>query len=123
MEGNIQRLFDAVEELRANASVNSTFGPPVTVEGRTVIPVAEVGYGFGLGFGSGETGEAESPRGEGGGGGGGVQARPLGVVEVTPEGIQVKTIVDEQKIAVAGVVLVAWIVFWVARTLVAIFKK
>ncbi|HEC33739.1 MAG TPA: sporulation protein YtfJ, partial [Chloroflexi bacterium] len=76
MGDNIQRLFDIVEDLRRKANVNAAFGKPVTSEGRTVIPVAEVAYGFGLGFGSGTSGEeSEETEGEGGGGGGGVRAR------------------------------------------------
>jgi len=124
MGDNIQRLFDIVEDLRRKANVNAAFGKPVTSEGRTVIPVAEVAYGFGLGFGSGTSGEeSEETEGEGGGGGGGVRARPLGVIEVTPERVRVEPVVDEQKIAMAGVLLTAWVVFWVARTLARIFGR
>lgn len=124
MGDNVQRLFDIVEDLRRKANVNAAFGKPVTSEGRAVIPVAEVAYGFGLGFGSGTSGEeSEETEGEGGGGGGGVRARPLGVIEVTPERVRVEPVVDEQKIAMAGVLLTAWVVFWVARTLARIFGR
>ena len=119
----IQSLFDVVEDLRRKANVNAAFGRPVTAEGRTVIPVAEVGYGFGLGFGSAGAEGEEAAEGEGGGGGGGVRARPLGVVEVTAEGVRVEPVVDEQKIALAGVLLTGWIVYWVARALVHIFGR
>lgn len=123
MGDNIQRLFDVLEDLRQKANVNTAFGKPVAVEGRTVIPVAEVGYGFGLGFGAGVSEEEVQPQGEGGGGGGGVRARPLGVVEVTAEGVRVESVVDEQKVALAGVMLIAWSVFWIARALVRIFGR
>ena len=53
------------------------YGEPVSVAGKTVLPVATVRYGFGGGSGS----TAEERRG--GGGGGGLVAKPLGVVEVT----------------------------------------
>lgn len=124
MGEDIQRLFDAVERLRRKANVNTAFGKPVTVEGRTLIPVADVGYGFGLGLGSLEAAEG-LPEEEGGGGrgAGGVRARPLGVVEITPEAVRVEPVVDEQKVALAGTLLTAWIVFWIGRTLVRIFGR
>ncbi len=121
MEERVQGLFDTLEELRQNARVDAAFGDPVVAEGRTLIPVAQVAYGFGLGFGSGSRGE-EAEQGKGEGGGGGVQTRPLGVIEVTPEGVHVEPVVDEQKIALAGVLLVAWVVAWVAGALVLIFR-
>jgi uncharacterized spore protein YtfJ len=124
MTDQIQRLFEVMDGVREKATSRAVFADPVVVEGRTVIPVAQVSYGFGLGFGAsaGEEDEEEMPD-LGGGGGGGAGARPMGVVEVTAEGVQVKPIVDEQTLAVGGAVLVAWITFWVARALVRIFGK
>ncbi len=130
MEAEIQTLLDSLADMREKANVNACFGEPVTAEGRTVIPVAEVAYGFGMGVGHGTVVEEEAPEeetpekaGGGGGGGGGVRARPLAVVEVTSEGTCVKPVIDEQKIALAGVVLVGWTVFWLARALVRIFGQ
>jgi uncharacterized spore protein YtfJ len=121
MGNNIQQLFDSVEELQQNASVNATFGEPIVIEDRTVIPVAEVTYGFGLSFGTGSDEESPAESEEGGGGGGGLRARPLAVVEVTEEGVYVEPVVDEEKITIAGVVLIAWIVAWIGGALVMIF--
>jgi uncharacterized spore protein YtfJ len=133
METEVQRLLDALADLRDKADVNVVFGEPVAVEGRTVIPVASVAYGFGMGVGHDTVAEAgateEVPEeeaeeaGGGAGGGGGVLARPLAVIEVTPEGTQVQPIVDEQKVALAGGLLAGWAVFWLARTLVKIFGR
>jgi len=124
MEAEIQTLLDSLADMRKKANVNTCFGKPVTAEGRTVIPVAEVGYGFGLGIGHGSAVKEEAPEeaGVAGGGGGGVRARPLAVVEVTPEGAWVRPIVDEQKLALAGGLLAGWAIFWLARALVKIFK-
>jgi hypothetical protein len=47
----------------------------------------------------------------------------MGVLEVTPEGIQFKAIVDEQKVTLAGVFLVAWLIAWAARTLIHVFGR
>ncbi|MCK4449322.1 MAG: hypothetical protein KAX26_01895, partial [Anaerolineae bacterium] len=90
---------------------------------------AEIGYGFAMGFGQGPTAEEETAEkaaeetGGGGGAGGGVKARPLAIVEVTPEGTWVKPIVDEQKVTLAGAMLAGWAVFCLARALVKIFGQ
>jgi uncharacterized spore protein YtfJ len=131
MDGEIQTLLDALADLPEKANVNAVFGDPVTVEGRTVIPLAKVGYAFGMGIG-GTMGAEEAATGEaaesvpekaadGVGGCGGVLAHPLAVVEVTPEGTWVKPVVDEQKLALAAGLLGAWVVFWLARALIKIF--
>ncbi len=122
MADDMQKLFDLVEEVQQKADVDAVFGEPLTVEGRTVIPVAEIAYGFGAGFRGGEM-EEEEPTGSQGGSGGGVRARPLGVVEITANGVRVEPVVDEQKVTMAAVLLTAWIVAWVAGTLVCIFGR
>ncbi len=129
MEAEIQTLLDSFADMRKKANVNAVFGKPVTAEGRTVIPVAEIGYGFAMGFGQGPAAEEETAEetaeetGGGGGAGGGVKARPLAIVEVTPEGTWVKPIVDEQKVTLAGAMLAGWAVFCLARALVKIFGQ
>ena len=127
MEAEIQKLLDTFADLREKADVNACFGEPVTIEGRTVIPVAEVAYGFGMGVGYGTTTEEDDPEetsgGVGGGGGGGVQARPLAAIEVTPEGVWVEPIIDEQKVALAGILLGGWTIFWLAKALIVIFGQ
>ncbi|WP_424886991.1 spore germination protein GerW family protein [Streptomyces sp. XH2] len=73
----MERLAD---ELGSRVSKTIVYGEPVTAEGITVIPVAEVGIGFGFGGGAGRKAEA-AMTGEGGGGGG-VMARPRGFIEI-----------------------------------------
>jgi uncharacterized spore protein YtfJ len=70
------------ETLGSTATVKSVFGEPIHVNGKTVVPVAKVGYGFGGGFGSGKDAQPQR-QGEGGGGGGGVRAFPAGALEIT----------------------------------------
>ena len=118
METEIQKLLDALSDLRKRANVGAVFGKPVVADGRTVIPVAEVAYDFEMGI---EEEVAES--GAEGGGSGGMSVRPVAVVEVTPESTVVKPVVDEQKLALVGAALIGWAVFCVARTLVRIFGK
>ena len=116
MEGEIQKLLDAFADLRRKANANAVFGKPVTTEDRTVIPVAEVTYAF-------EMGIEEEAEEETGSGSGGLNAHPLAVIEVTPEGTKVRPIIDEQKLALVGALLIGWAIFWLARTLIKIFGQ
>lgn len=59
--------------------------------------------------------------GVGGGGGGGGRARPIAYIEIGPEGTSVKPIMDEQKIALAGMLLGAWVIAWVGMALMTLF--
>ncbi len=52
------------------ASAKTIFGEPVSIPGKTVVPVARIRAGFGSGRN---------------GGGGGFVGKPVGVVEITPE--------------------------------------
>jgi uncharacterized spore protein YtfJ len=81
------------------------FGRPIHADGRTVVPVASVRGMGGLGFGrdgdasgdrevaatdAGRAGEVRRP--DGGGGGGYVHARPLGFIDLGPEGARFQAI-------------------------------
>jgi uncharacterized spore protein YtfJ len=136
MEAEIQKLLEALADLREKADVDACFGEPVTIEGRTVIPVAKVTYGFAMGIGraaaaeeetAGETERqaAEEADGDGGSGagGGGMLAQPFAVVEVTPEGTRVQAIIDEQKVTLAVGLLAGWAIPWLARSLTKIFGR
>jgi len=94
------------ERLGSHANVKAVYGDPIVLEGKTVIPVAKIAYGFGGGSGRGKRAEGtEQPNwGEGQGGGGGVVAKPVGVVEITPEGT--RFIHRRQGRKLAGVLLI-----------------
>jgi uncharacterized spore protein YtfJ len=123
----LEDIFQAIEDVRDKASVSAVYGEPVTVGERTIIPVANIKYGFGLGYGEGTAAgdEGEEPRGggTGGGAGGGVAACPVAVLEITADGVEVKPVTDESKIALAGIFTGIWAIFWGAMTLKAIFGK
>jgi uncharacterized spore protein YtfJ len=87
-----QPLHQLIEHLRSSAGVATVYGAPVTAHGKTLIPVARVAYGFGGGFGGEESG----------GLGGGVAARPVGVVELGPEGARFIVFRDRRTLAVAA---------------------
>jgi uncharacterized spore protein YtfJ len=82
----------AVRVLARMTGARLCYGKAVSAGGRTVIPVASVrsvgGGGFGL-----STGE-----GQGGGGGGLLDARPVGFIELGPDGTRFERI-DDGRIA------------------------
>jgi uncharacterized spore protein YtfJ len=124
---SLNQMFETIEKARDTAQWQAAFGQPQEIEGRTVIPVAKVGYGFGFGFGqgtspAGEEGEPASA-GEGGGAGGGVSASPVGVIVVDDEKVSFRPIQDESRIALAGIGLAALAVLQFALTLRSIFGR
>jgi len=124
---SLDRMFAAVEGFKDAAHWRVAFGEPQVIGDKTLIPVAKVGYGYGLGFGQG-TGAPEEegkqvPGGEGGGGGGTAATKPLGVIVVTPEEVYFEETADESRIALAGILLGALVVWQFAKTLRAIFGK
>jgi uncharacterized spore protein YtfJ len=136
---SLDRMFGILEGLRQTATADAAFGQPREVEGRVIIPVSAVGTRFGLGFGHGspqlemeeesevpwdmEQASEEEDQGsaEGGGGGGGAESHPVAVIEVTPEGTVIRPLVDETRVALAGILLVGWIAFWLFTTVRAAF--
>lgn len=111
-------LLEKVGQATDTFNVDAVFGKPEQTGDRVLIPVAEIGYGFGVGFGStegepGETAEVST----GGGGGLGGSARPIAYIEVGPDGTHVEPILDEQKVALAGILLSFWVVGWVGLVL------
>jgi len=116
---NQEQAAELVEKLFAVAQPGVVYGEPVTVGEHTVITASEVkvGMGFGCGLGAGpaaEPGEGETeskdePQDEragtgygGGAGGAGVSGgRPVAVISIGPEGVQVEPVVDATKIALA----------------------
>jgi uncharacterized spore protein YtfJ len=115
---NQEQAAELVEKLFSVARPEAVYGEPVTVGEHTVITASEVnvgmGFGFGLGGGPGgggrrrrvsedkpQEGEGEAGMGGGGGGGGASAGRPVAVISVGPEGVQVEPVVDPTKIALA----------------------
>jgi len=66
------------------------FGAPVELGKRTVIPVASLRTAGGWGFGN----DPQSGDRLGGGGGGAIDARPVGFIEITPDGARFQRIYD-----------------------------
>ena len=116
----LEDIFKAIEDLREKGSVRAVYGDPVAVGAKTVIPVADVKYGFRLGY---EEGPEEAATEAGGQASGGISSRPVAVLEITPEGVDVQPLMDENRIAIMGMFTGIWSIFWVAKSLLAIFKR
>lgn len=106
---SIQQFFRSLgEHLQTGAGIKTVYGDPVAVEGKTIIPVARVGYGFGGGSRAKKRGTSEeqkgSAEGEESGGGGGFGASPVGVVEITREDTKFISIGDERRMAWALII-------------------
>ncbi len=101
----LRRLFDV-------ARPEAVFSKPVKVGERTLITASEVsvgmalGFGMGGGMGAGATTTGEIGAGGGGGGGGLSLGRPVAVIAVGPDGVEVQPVVDPTKIALAFITTV-----------------
>ncbi|MDP2727148.1 MAG: spore germination protein GerW family protein, partial [Dehalococcoidia bacterium] len=98
---------------------NAVFGENREIQGKTIIPVASVRYGFGAGGGEGTgpaVGEGQPPTtGSGGGGGGMVRAKPVAVLEITPDETRVLPVMDYTRLASMALGGVFFI--WFLRTI------
>jgi uncharacterized spore protein YtfJ len=136
----IKALLARLEKVPEEVNVDAVFGKPEIAGDRIVIPIAEISYGFGMGMGSAPQGRCEEEAGAdtsgsdeveaaekelppGAGGGAGARARPIAYIELGPDGTHVKPIMDEQKIALAGILLGAWTVGWLGLVLKTIFAR
>jgi len=98
-------IRDVVDQLTESGNARTVYGDPVEREGRTVVPVARIGYGFGGGFGQGD-GELDEG-GSGGGIGAGLSARPVGALEVTDHETRFVPVADRRRqAALVGTFLV-----------------
>jgi uncharacterized spore protein YtfJ len=90
-----QELTDILKtitgEMQKALSAKTVVGDPVTVEGKTVIPLMSVGMGFGAGSGSGTKTSAG-----GGGGGGGLGIKPVAVIIIDQQGVRLERLKESQ---------------------------
>ena len=121
VDGIEERGMHTFEGLFAAARPGAVFGEPVRQGEYTVITASEVtgggGFGYGKGFGTSPAGPATeadaagsgapSTGGGGGmGGGGGAMSRPVAVITIGPDGVEVKPVVDATKLAITA--LTTW---------------
>jgi len=114
---SLEETNELNKKLLEAAQSKAVFGEPIEHGEYTLIPAAEVftavgvAYGFGSGGGgpraraaAGEMsdGDVDPDTGGGGGGGGGTSSgRPVAVISVGPDGVEVEPIVDVTKIGLA----------------------
>ena len=115
----LDRVSGIMERLLATADVSKVYSEPILHGDVMILPAAEVlaiaGFGMGSGGGVALQQEGQKSRGSGGGGGGGGKtlARPVAVIVATPDGVEVRPVIDFTKIALAaltaaGFVMAAW---------------
>jgi uncharacterized spore protein YtfJ len=95
-------LKDMLGHIGKDVDADTVFGETRVIEGRAVIPVASVSYGGGGGAGQG--GDETGDEGEGMGLGFGLQAKPLGVIEVTADQVRWVPVVDVAKVVMVCVI-------------------
>jgi len=117
---DVDRFFSQFDDTRKPASVDAVFGTPVEANGKTVIPIASAIYGFGLGAGAAEREEKSD---FGGGGGGGYIVRPMAVAVIDQDGVRIDPIINEERIALAGMLVGAWSIFWLGRVLLRFVSR
>jgi uncharacterized spore protein YtfJ len=126
MNGETGPNLEPIQKMIEGLGVGAVFGEPITEGGETVVPVAEVRLGFGYGSGSGrgrdEEAEGAPTTGEGSGSGGGAGARvsAKGYIRISSEGVRFESLPDVTRIALAGIALAAWSVFWIGKTVRAV---
>jgi uncharacterized spore protein YtfJ len=92
IEQSVGRLFNT-------ARVDNVFGQPIERGDMTIIPCAEVMIGLGMGGGPNLAQDKNTPGvSEGVGGGGGARGRPVAVIVMTPDEVQVKPIINVTRV-------------------------
>lgn len=104
VESNFSNLVD-------KGHVNSVYGEPMQVGDSLIIPAAEIVSAGGFGFGEGENGDQGTGEPSGGGGGGGYAfSRPVAMVVVNQDGVQVQQVLDLTKITLAAITALGFMV-------------
>ncbi len=117
----LEELMKRFDKMQESAGAKTVFGEPIHADGRTIIPVGAVRYMYGFGMGQGS--DKEQKASGGGGGGGGVTVSPVAVLEVTSQGMEFKPIVDATRLALAGMAVAAWSIFWITLTIRAAARR
>jgi uncharacterized spore protein YtfJ len=79
-------------EIEKVLNTRTVVGDPITVDGKTLIPLISIGFGFGAGGGSGKQSEKQAQEGTGMGTGGGAGVRPVAVIVNDEKGLRIETI-------------------------------
>jgi uncharacterized spore protein YtfJ len=77
-------------EIERILSTKAVVGEPMTIEGKTIIPLVSIGFGFGGGGGSGGPKDKVAGSGTGAGGGGGI--KPLGIIIIDGTDVRIEPV-------------------------------
>jgi uncharacterized spore protein YtfJ len=124
VENALNEFFATFERAQSSASIDNVYGQPISYGDSIIVPVASISQFFGIGMSAGTDQTTESPQSDevDGGGAARVKARPVALVEIMPEGVDVHPVVDENRALTAGLLFAAWAIFWATRTLIKLFK-
>ena len=103
---NVENLVrTTLEEIEKVLSTKTVVGEPITIEGRTLIPLISVFFGFGAGAGSGMGMDSKKQKGEGtgGGAGGGAGVKPVAVVILEKDTVHIEPIMGSMATAIEKV--------------------
>ena len=78
-------MQEVVEQLEKLVTTKTIVGEPITVAGKTVVPISKVSFGFGSAGGEGKRGEEG---GFGGGGGGGAKIEPVAFLVISEDEVK-----------------------------------
>jgi len=78
-------MKEVVEQLEKLITTKTIVGEPITVAGKTVVPISKVSFGFGSGGGEGKRDEKS---GFGGGGGGGAKIEPVAFLVISEDEVK-----------------------------------
>ena len=81
-----------IEEIEKVLTTRTVVGEPITIEGRTLVPLISIGFGFGAGGGSGKGEAKQKGEGEGGGTGGGAWVKPIAVIILDKDSVRIEPI-------------------------------
>ncbi len=108
-----EQSMKVVEQIFSASQPGAVFGEPVKSGEYIVITATEVGAGGGFGYGHGigpnqggptaATAGQQQSGGGAGGGGGGSMGRPVAIIVIGPNGVEIKPIVDATKLGLAGI--------------------
>jgi uncharacterized spore protein YtfJ len=90
MDGLTDVLKTITGEMQKSLSARTVVGDPITLEGKTIIPLVSVGMGFGAGSGSGKDNNPS------GGGGGGLGMKPIAVVIIDQQGVRIERLKESR---------------------------
>lgn len=108
----------AIQHLASAARSSVVFGEPIERGEVTIIPCSEIALGMGTGGGSGTsqaTQQAGAATGGGIGGGGGARGRPVAAIVISRGTVRVEPIVDATKVAMAALMTLGTMAFWLIR--------